>query len=68
MNSFIQRLVGNTRSLLADLLGQVLAFLMFIVAGIAWLYFSTVYAVIPVFIVGILVGGYFYGMAEGKKK
>lgn len=66
MKPFIKSLIRSTRSALADMLGQVLALLMFVVAGLAWLYFSTIYAAIPVIIVGLLVGGYIYGWVEGK--
>ena len=67
MSQFIKWLISSARSLLADMLGQILAFFMFIAAGLAWLYFSTAYAVIPVFIIGIALGGYIYGLAEGEK-
>lgn len=68
MKPFIESLIRSTRSALADMLGQILALLMFVIAGLAWLYFSTIYAVIPVIIVGVLVGGYMYGWVEGKDK
>jgi hypothetical protein len=47
------------------MLGQILALLMFVAAGFSWFYFSTVYAAIPVIVVGVLVGGYVYGWVEG---
>ncbi|WP_417583928.1 hypothetical protein [Nitrincola sp.] len=68
MSRFIQSLLGSARSFLADIMGQLLAVLMFIVAGLAWLYFNTVYAVIPVLIIGVLIGGYVYGWVEGSNK
>ena len=67
MNRFIKWLIDSARGLLADMLGQIIAFFMFIAAGLAWLYFATDYAVIPVFIVGVVLGGYIYGLVEGKK-
>lgn len=68
MKPFIKSLIRSTRNALADMLGQILALLMFVIAGLAWLYFSTIYAVVPVIIVGVLVGGYMYGWVEGKDK
>lgn len=68
MKRVICAMLGSARRLVADMLGQILALCMFIAAGFAWLYFSTPYAVIPVIIVGVLVGGYFYGLVEGKGK
>ncbi len=68
MSRLIQSLLGSARSFLADIMGQLLAVLMFIVAGLAWFYFKTVYAVIPVLIIGVLIGGYVYGWVEGSNK
>ncbi len=67
MNRFITRLVSGTRTILAEFFVQILAFIVFCAAGLAWLYFSTPYAIIPVFIIGIAFGGYLYGLIEGKK-
>lgn len=53
-------MLSGARRVAADMLGQILALFIFVAAGFAWLYFSTPYATVPVIIVGVLIGGYFY--------
>jgi len=64
----IKCLLVGIRGAMADMLGQILALVMFIAAGLAWLYFSTIYAVIPVIVIGVVVGGLLYGWVEGTSK
>jgi hypothetical protein len=68
MNRFTQWLINIARYLLAEFFVQVLAFSVFCVAGLAWLYFSTIYAAIAVIIVGIGLGSFMYGLIEKKAK
>lgn len=53
-------MLSGARRVAADMLGQILALCIFVAEGFAWLYFSTPYATVPVIIVGVLIGGYFY--------
>lgn len=68
MNRFMDGLINSVRHLLAEFFGQIFAFFAFCIAGLAWLYFSTIYAVIPVLILGVFLGGYLYELVEGDKK
>jgi hypothetical protein len=68
MNRFTQWLINIARYMLAEFFVQVLAFIVFCVAGLAWLYFSTIYAAIAVIIVGIGLGSFMYGLIEKKAK
>lgn len=68
MSQFMKWLINSVRYLLAEFFVQIFAFLVFCIAGLAWLYFSTIYAVIPVIILGVFLGGYLYELIEGDKK
>lgn len=68
MNQFMKWLINSVRYLLAEFFVQIFAFFVFGIAGLAWLYFSTIYAVIPVVVLGIGLGTYLYGLIEGEKK
>lgn len=65
MKSLIKSILSGVQSIFADMLGQILALFMLVLAGLSWAYFSTIYAAIPVLVVGIAIGGYIYGWAEG---
>ena len=58
MSGFSQWLVARARFLFAEFFIQILALIVFGIAGIAWLYFSTVYAAIAVVVIGIALGTY----------
>ncbi len=66
MTRFLKWIMGALRSLLADMLSQVITFFMLVLAGFAWWYFSSPFAAIPVVIIGVLIGGYTYGVVEGE--
>jgi Flp pilus assembly protein TadB len=66
MNQFKQALTNSFRYLFAEFFVQILAFFVFCVAGLAWLYFSTIYAAIAVLILGIGLGTYLYGVIRKK--
>ena len=68
MSQFGAWLITRTRFFLAEFFVQIFAFIVFCIAGIAWLYFSTIYAAMPVIIVGIALGTYLYGLIEGEKR
>lgn len=56
------------RFLLAEFVVQILAFIFFCIAGVAWLYFSTIYAAIVVIVVGVILGAYVYTVIENENK
>lgn len=69
MSGFGEWVITRTRFFLAEFFVQILAFTVFCIAGVAWLYFSTIYAAIAVTVVGVVLGTYLYGMIEnGKNK
>ncbi len=68
MNRFTQWLINSLRYLLAQFFVQILAFFVFCIAALAWIYFSTIYAAAAVIILGIGVGTYLYGLIEKKAK
>lgn len=67
MMRFLKWLFACIRSFLADVFGQIWALPVFIAAGLAWHYFSSIYAAIPVLVVGVVIGGYIWGLIEGKQ-
>ncbi|MBI3898972.1 MAG: hypothetical protein HY308_11855 [Gammaproteobacteria bacterium] len=67
MSRLMSRFISGVRRFFAGFFLEILAFITFCAAGLAWAYFSTAYAVIPVFIIGIALGGYIYGLIEGEK-
>ncbi len=54
----------SLRSLLADIFTQVMAFVMFIFSGLAWFYFSSVFAGVVVFIAMFFIGLYIFKKIE----
>ncbi len=68
MSQFMKWIINSVRYLLAEFFVQIFAFFVFSIAGLAWLYFSTIYAVIPVMTLGVFLGGYIYELIEGDKK
>ncbi len=68
MNQLGQWLINSARYLLAEFFVQILAFLVFCIAGLAWLYFSTIYAAVAVIILGIGLGTYVYGRIGKQSK
>ncbi len=66
MSRFLKWLVSFVRSLLTGMLVEVVIFFMFVFAGISWLYFSSVFAAIPVVVIGFALGIYIYGLEEKK--
>jgi len=57
MNQLISWLKNGTYFILSEFLGQIIAAIILIAAFVAWVYFSTWYAAIPVVIVGIILWG-----------
>jgi len=66
MSKFFKWLIGAFRSLLADMFLQIIAFFMMVFSGLAWYYFSTPFAIIPVVVIAFMLGVLMYNIVEGK--
>ena len=66
MSRFMKWLLSGARTLLAEFFIQIFALVVFGIAVVAWLYFSTIYAAILVIVLGIALGTYLYGLIEGE--
>jgi len=64
MNKFLIWVMRSLRSLLADVFTQVMALLMFVFSGLAWFYFSSVFAGIAVFVAMFFFGLYIFKKIE----
>lgn len=58
MNIFIRWFTNTLHACWVDFLGEIIAIVIFVTAGLAWIYFSSIYAAIAVVIIGIVLGGY----------
>ena len=67
MNQFMNWFINGARFLLAEFFGQIIAGVILFAAFVAWVYFSSIYAAIPVLIVGILLWGIVGKVFERKK-
>lgn len=55
MNRFVKWLMDGIRFLLAEFFAQIVAAVILFAAFVAWAYFSSIYAAIPVVIAGIVL-------------
>lgn len=67
MNRFMKWLKGGVSFLLEEVLGQIWMFVIFFAGFVAWAYFSSIYAAIPVIVIGITLW-IFIGKIFTRKK
>ena len=68
MNRFVKWLMAGIRYLLAEFFAQIVAAVILFAAFVAWAYFSSIYAAIPVLIVGIMLWGLAGKIFKSKKQ
>ena len=67
MNRFMKWLKGGVSFLLEEVLGQIWMLVIFFAGFVAWAYFSSIYAAIPVIVIGITLW-IFIGKIFTRKK
>lgn len=66
MNRFLGWLTDGIRFLAAEFMGQIIAAVILFAAFVAWAYFSSIYATIPVIAIGIIAWGAASKLFQGK--
>lgn len=67
MNGFVKWIIGGGRYILADVSGQIVVFITAVAAAMAWFYFSSFYAAIPVLLVGFSLDWLLSKFIEGER-
>ena len=66
MNRFLGPLTNGIRFLAAEFMGQIIAAVILFAAFVAWAYFSSIYATIPVIAIGLIAWGVASKLFQGK--
>ncbi|TVP60039.1 MAG: hypothetical protein EA349_02030 [Halomonadaceae bacterium] len=68
MNRFVEGTVNAVRYTLAEFFTRIFSAATSVLALWAWFHFSTIYAVIPIVVLALIIGGYLYGIIEGGER